>query len=425
MEDMLQSQRPHIVIRPKQPLHWLALLGFLAIGVLTANHVYGMGAWMFAAAYIALSTIFLCDKLVFDGTTLKRRGPGAWLLYQLGKPRELGVDEIEAISSYAGKADRETLKFQTVILGVGISWVVSSNDPTYQTFVKALFKAVNAHVLDPLSTELLLYWQESEPPFVLTNEAPCTARHLERWRRKAIRLSLDGMHEAAASYFKIAHEQAPHDPQIAYDLGRFLRRRALAIGALTERGEADLLRAETYFRMAGRLAQAQKNPRILERIGEAFYEFHHLEAAQKYFELAAKVDPVRPRANIGLAGIALKNAQGARAVYAYNQAVRGAIAAGAIGLAQLASRKSEYYERLMSDDAFLSAEVGWEAVLNQLKWVQRGALTTFLGFWMLQLSTFEFMTTVRPLSREISATALIIWVCALVASHIILALRRS
>ena len=418
-------QTTHIVIRPKQPLHWLAMLGFIAIGVLTANQIYGSGAWLFAAAYIVLSVGFLCDKIVFDGTTLKRCGPGAWLLAQLGKPRELSLDAVEAISSYAGKAGGEALKFQTVILGAGLGWAVKSKEPSYQAFIKALFKAVNPQLLDPLSTELLLYWREAEPPFAPTNSMARTTRHLERWRRKAIKLSLDGLHEAAASYFKIAHEQAPQDAQIAYDIGRFLRRRAIALGALSERGEADLQRAETYFRMAGRLARAQKNARILERVGEAFYEFHHLEAAQKYFELAAKVDPVRPRANIGLAGIALKNAQGARAVYAYNQAVHGAVAAGAVGLSNLAARKSEYYERLMSDDAFLSAEAGWGAVLNQLKWAQRAALMTCLGFWMLQLVGFEFLSSVRMLSREISATALIIWVCILAASQIILALRRS
>ncbi len=416
-------QTTHIVIRPKQPLHWLALLGFVALGVLTANQIYSAGAGVFAAAYIVLGVGFLCDKIVFDGAQLKRRGPGAWLLAQLGKPQALGLDEIEAISSYAGKVGDETLKFQTVILGVGIGWAINSNEPTYQAFIKALCKAVNPQLLDPLSTELLLYWREAEPPFTLT--AAHTARHLERWRRKAIRLSLDGLHEAAASYFKIAHEQAPQDAQIAYDIGRFLRRRAIALGALSERGEADLRRAETYFRMAGRLARAQQNARILERVGEAFYEFHQLEAAQKYFELAAKVDPVRPRANIGLAGIALQNAQGARAVYAYNQAVHGAVAAGAVGLSNLAARKSEYYKRLMSDDAFLSAEAGWGAVLNQLKWARRAALMTFLGFWMLQLTSFEFMTSVRMLSREISATALIIWICTLAASQIMLALRRG
>ncbi len=418
-------QTTHIVIRPKQPLHWLALLGFIAIGVLTANQIYGAGAGVFAVAYIVLSIGFLCDRIVFDGARLTRCGPGAWLLAQLGKPRTLSLDEVEAISSYAGKAGGEALKFQTVILGAGLGWSIKSSEPTYQSFIKALFKAVNPQLLDPLSTELLLYWREPEPSFAPLNGGTRTARHLERWRRKAIKLSLDGLHEAAASYFKIAHEQAPQDAQIAYDIGRFLRRRAIALGALSPRGEADLLRAETYFRMAGRLARAQQNARILERVGEAFYEFHHLEAAQKYFELAAKVDPVRPRANIGLAGIALQNAQGARAVYSYNQAVHGAVASGALGLSTLAARKSEYYERLMRDDAFLSAEAGWGVVLNQLKWARRGSLMVFLTFWMLQLISFDFLSSVRMLSREISATALILWVCTLAASQIILALRRN
>lgn len=422
---MLQSSPIQIVIRPKQPLYWLALLGFVAIGVLTANHIYGKGAWMFAAAYIVVSIGFLCDRLVFDGMTIKRCGPGAWLLAQLGKPRELNLDAVEAISSYAGRADAGALKFRTSIHGSGIDWVINSSEPTYEAFIKAFFKAVNPQILDPLSTELLLYWREVEPAFALTKEANRTRHQVERWRHKAIRLSLDGLHEAAASYFKIAQEKAPNDPQLAYDMGRFLRRRAIAMGVSCERGKADLLRAETYFRMAGRLARMQKNARILERVGEAFYEFHHLEAAQKYFALAAQIDPARPRANIGLAGIALQNAQGVRAVYAYNQASRGAIDAGAIGLSQLAIRKSEYYERLMCDDAFLSAEAGWEGVLTQLKWARRGALIAFLIAWMFQLLTFDFVAPVRMLSREISATALIIWICTLTASQIILALRRS
>lgn len=421
---MLPTTRTHIVIRPKQPLHWLALLGFVVLGIALASRVYGAGAWIFAGAYIALSLGFLCDKIVFDGRQLKRRGPAAWLLAQLGKPRVIGLEEIEGISSYAGKAGNETLKFQTVILSGGVNWAICSSESNYQAFIKAVFKAIHPQVLDPLSTELLLYWREAEPPFTLMAEGERTARQVERWRRKAIKLSLDGLHEAAASYFKIAQEQAPHDPQIAYDVGRFLRRRALAVGALSERGVTYLLCAETYLRRAGRLARTQKNARLLERVGEAFYEFHHLEAAQKYFELATRFEPVRPRANIGLAGIALRSAQGARAVHAYNQAFQGAVAAGAVGLSQLVTRKAEYYERLMNDEAFFSAEAGWEAVLNQLKWARRGALLAFLSGWMLQLSSFEFIATARLFSQEISATALILWICTLAASQLIMAWRR-
>ncbi|HEX4945481.1 MAG TPA: hypothetical protein VFZ34_02295 [Blastocatellia bacterium] len=422
---MLQPHPIRIAIRPKQPLYWLAVVGFVILGLVVAKPIYGLGAWAFAAAYVMLGLGFLCDKIEFDGSQLQRRGPGAWLLAKLGQPKVLRVDEIEAISSYAGRAGNHTLKFQTLILSEGIGWAIKSGEPHYQAFIKALFKSVNPHILDPLSTELLLYWQEAEPAFTFSRATLRNAQHIERWRRKAIKLSLNGLPDAAASYFKIAHEAAPNDPQIAYDIGRFLRRRALTAGALSERSEADLQRAETYFRMAGRLARTQGNARILERVGEAFYEFHQLDPAQKYFEFAVRIDPVRPRVNIGLASIALQNAQGARAVHAYNQAARGAIAVGAVGLSHLAARKSEYYERLLNDDAFLSAEASWEAVLNQLKWARRGAMGTFLLFWVLQITAFEWTGFLRAFSREISATALIIWICALAASQIILALRRS
>ncbi|MBS1806810.1 MAG: hypothetical protein JST84_01295 [Acidobacteria bacterium] len=422
---MLHAKRPHLVIRPKQPLSWLAALGFVALGVIAANKIYGWGAWLFALIYFLVGIAFLSDRIVFDGTTLKRRGFGAWFLSLAGQSSELGLDEIEVVSSYAVRTGRDGVRYNTVISSEHVSWHISSSEAKYQRFIKAFFKAINPHVLDPLSTELLLYWREAEPAFKSVYNETANAYNIERWRRKAIRLSFDGHYEAAASYFKIAHDSAPNDAQIAYDMGRFLRRRAIAVGVVSKQGEADLLRAETYFRMAGRLAREKKNARLLEKVGEAFYEFQQLELAQKYFELATRIDPVRPRANIGLAGIALQNAQGARAVYAYHQAACGADVIGAEGLVQLANRKAEYCERLMSDDEFLHTEASWEAVLIHLKWARRGALTMFLVAWLLQLATFELALSVRTFSREISATALIIWFCALVASHIILALRRS
>lgn len=422
---MLQAKRPHLLIRPKQPLYWLAALGFIALGVIAANQIYGSGAWIFALVYLVISIGFLSDRIVFDGNKISRRGLGAWLLSPLGLTCELELDEIETISSYAVKTNHVGIRFHTVISSEQVCWRITSSAPNYQAFIKSFFKAVNPHMLDALSTELLLYWGESEPPFKSVENTAINAYNLERWRRKAIRLSFEGHYEAAASYFKIAHESAPDDAQIAYDIGRFLRRRAIATGVVSKSGENDLQRAETYFRMAGRLARAQKNARLLEKVGEAFYEFHQLEPAQEYFDLATRIDPIRPRANLGLAGIALQRAQGARAVYAYNQVVRGAETVGAEGLAQLALRKAEYCERLISDEEFLQAEASWDAVLTQLKWARRGALGMFLVAWLLQLVTFEIASSARHFSREICATALIIWVCALVASHIILALRRS
>lgn len=422
---MLQAKKFSIVVRPKQPLQWLAALGLVALGVILAHPIYGVGAWVFALAYLTVGIGFLSDRIIFDGNKLRRCGLGAWCLGLLGKARELDVEDVEAVTSYALRAGRAGLRFQTVISGEQVCWRIASSAPHYQAFIKAFFKAVNPPLLDPLSTELLLYWREADPPFKSADNATATAYNIERWRRKAIRLSLAGHSEAAASYFKIAHESAPHDPQIAYDLGRYLHRRAIAAGALSKQGETDLLRAEIYFRMAGRLAREKKNARLLEKVGEAFYEFQQLEPAQKYFELATSIDPMRPRANLGLAGIALHQAQGARAVYAYNQTVRGAQAAAVAGLAQFAARKAEYCERLMNDDQFLNAEASWDAVLTQLKWARAGTLLLFLITWLLQLNTIAIADSLRNLCREVSATALIIWVCALVASHIILALRRN
>jgi hypothetical protein len=255
---MLHTKRPHLVIRPQQPLAWLVALGVIALGVIAANRIYGWGGWGFALAYLVCGVGFLRDRIVFDGAKLQRRGFGAWLLSWLGQPCELALDDIESVASYVVKAGGG-IRFHTVIRGEQLRWHLSSATPHYQAFIKAVCKALNPHVLDPLSTELLLYWREPEPPYQPALPQENSAYQLERWRRKAIRLSFEGQYEAAVSYFKLAHNQAPCDPQIAYDIGRFLRRRAVAAGVTSKLGEQDLLRAETYFRMAGRLAREKKN----------------------------------------------------------------------------------------------------------------------------------------------------------------------
>ena len=90
---MIQAQKVRIVVRPQQPLYWLAVLGFFLIGIINAGHIYGRGAYFFGLAYIALSIGFLCDKIVFDGTTVKRTGLGSALLSLLGKENSLSLDE--------------------------------------------------------------------------------------------------------------------------------------------------------------------------------------------------------------------------------------------------------------------------------------------------------------------------------------------
>lgn len=422
---MLQARTTRISIRPKQPLHLLAILGFFAIGVINAWQIYGFGASVFVVAYVVISIAFLLDKIEFDGVSVKRVGPAMQLLSWLGKTIELEMDDIETIGSYASSTVQSQFKFQTVIVGEDVRWIIKSNQKNYEPFIKALFKAVNPHILDPLSTELLLYWRADEPEFKIVKDDAISAYRIERWRRKAIALSFEGEFQTAASYFKMAHENSPLDPQIPYDIARFLRRRAMVLGAKTEQGEADLIRSETYLRMAGRLAWEKKNARILERVGESFFEFRQLEPAKKYFDLATKINPVRVRANIGLGGVALQESQGARAVYAFNQAAVGAEAAGATGLVYYAQRKAEYYERLMRDEDFLSKEAGWMVVLTQLKWARRVAFSLFLLGWMLHLSTFEIVASFREMSRELSATGLILWICTLTASQIILAYRRE
>lgn len=418
---MIKPRAARITVRPNQPLSLLAITGFIAAGLISAWKIYGAGAAVFTTGYVLLTLGFLLDRVVWDGAKLERSGPGAALLALFGYRTVIGLDEIEAVTS----TSHSGLRFTTTVNGPDTRWTFKSKQPGYHRFIKSLLKALHPQQLDPLSTELLYYWQEAEPQLPLVKEKVLNKYRIERWRRKGISLSFQASYEAAYTYLKMALDAAPTDPQIAYDMGRFLRRRAASAGEGTAAGIQDLANAERYFRLAGTLASEARNPRLLEKVGESFLESRHHISAGRYFEMATAIEPTRPRANIGIANLALLNGQAARAIFAYDKATWGASEADAKGLAAHAARKREYFERLLKDDSFLDKEASWRSVLEQLKWARRFTFGLFLAGWVTHLIALQSNIQVREISRELSATALVMWVFAMFLSQVIHAYRRQ
>ncbi|HYE75785.1 MAG TPA: hypothetical protein VEF04_20750, partial [Blastocatellia bacterium] len=114
----------------------------------------------------------------------------------------------------------------------------------------------------------------------------------------------------------------------------------------------------------------------------------------------------------------------AKAVYHYSAAARGAREANVHSLTALAERKADYYSRLTDDDQFLESETSRQSVLTQLRWGRRVALALFCAAWLLQLTSFQATNTVQIVSREISATALVMWIITSTATYLF-SQRRS
>lgn len=432
----MNREQKQITIRPQQQFAWLGITALLFVGALTAGNVYERGVWMFAALFVALLIGCICDALVFDGQRLKRRGPQALFGFlALGRKRELTLEEIETISTSVTSARRRgALVYHTTISGAGLRWVISSRQSNYARLIKSLFSAVSPNVLDPRSRDLLDYCPEPEQLRTWQSAAlsPASMTPPRMWRQLANNFALTGQFEIAARYFRLAYRQDSRNPQLLYELGRFLHLRARfeekivgsrqkAADGKQRRSRKHLStafssrRAEACLRLAGRLAR--EDAALLERIGETFFESHQDSLALRYFERALQANSHRLRASIGLAEVALRSGQAARTVYYYRTAAGVAEAQGDDSLAELAERQANYYERLREDDRFLDAEMQRLNLLDQLKWARRGAMCAFLAAWLVHLTCYQFAPSVQQISREISATSAIIWLTTITASY--------
>lgn len=174
-------------------------------------------------------------------------------------------------------------------------------------------------------------------------------------------------------------------------------------------------RADACLRLAGRLAR--NDAALLERIGESYFEVHQDSLAERYFTRALRLEAGRLRASIGRAEVAFRSGRLANVIHFYRSAARMVEKETDLSLAGLAERRAGYYERLQHDDGFLNAEMSRLNLLDHLKWARRGAMFAFLIAWFCHL-TFYRVDALQTLSREISATAGIVWLTTLAASYL-------
>jgi tetratricopeptide (TPR) repeat protein len=394
-----------IRIRPGYIPYTLAAAVLLTVGSALAKTDYDLGAIICLMVMVPLIVAAALDRIEFDGQRIIHRGPLAFLLARLFRVRrELSVSEIETVTTEATTFNvavgDSRMSYRTRISGPGVEILVRSHRASYVPFVKQLFRAAGPHKLDPRSFELFEYL-ESQATIkgspVLKDEIK--AMPVPRVRRIANALKLAGRLSQASSYFRVAYEKEPRNPELLYEMSRFFRS-----SAHTE--DLKLMqRSDACLRLAARLAGSQAG--LLERIGEAFFERLDYKRATDCFRRALDLDPARFRANIGLAEIALRDGKLAHVAHFYHAAAASDDAA----IARLARREAEYYERLMGDDDFLEAELRRIRVSNQLRWARRLAALVFFLAWLAAGIAGRFYTFVEAFGWAMMATSGLLW-CA-------------
>ena len=366
--------------------------------------VAALACWALLAPIVVAAAL---DRIQFDGRTIRHRGPLAFLLTHLFRiRRELSISDIEAITTETTRVSFATgdarISYHTRIAGAGVDIVVRSHRSTYAQFIKALFRATGPHKLDPRSSEIFEYFETGNAlkgsPVLKSDIAAMPAPLL---RRIGNSLRLAGKLAQASSYFRVAYEKEPRNPQLLYEMSRFFHSSA-------QREDAKLLqRSDACLRLASRLAGNE--PDLLERIGEAFFERLDFKRASDCFRRALALDPARFRANVGLAEIALRDGKLAHVAHFYNAAAASDDGA----LARMAGREARYYERLMGDDDFLEAELHRIRVSNQIRWARRLAAMTFFSAWLVGGIAGRFSSMVEDFGWAIMATSGLIWCAAM------------
>ena len=349
------------------------------------------------------------DRIEFDGETIRHRGPLAFILSRLFRMRrELSISDIETITTETTRISFATgdarISYHTRISGAGVDIVVRSHRSTYSQFIKALFRAAGPHKLDPRSSEIFEYFEtgnalKGSP--VLKSDIDAMPAPLLRRIGNSLRLA--GKLAQASSYFRVAYEKEPRNPELLYEMSRFYHSSA-------QREDTRLLqRSDACLRLASRLAGDE--PDLLERIGEAFFERLDFKRAAECFHRALQIDPERFRANIGLAEIALRDGKLAHVAHFYNAASSSTDAA----LARMAGREARYYEKLMADDDFLEAELNRIKISNQIRWARRLAAMTFFSAWLVGGIVGRVSPMVESFGWSIMAMSGLIW-CAAIGS---------
>jgi tetratricopeptide (TPR) repeat protein len=371
---MLSMQR--IKIRPGFSPYVLSAAILLTVGsaLLRDGLLSASLACFLTVVLVVIAALF--DYIEFDGQKITHHGPLAFILYLLtGVRRELHIPDIETVNTEAtslsfSNGDARMI-YRTRISGGGVDIMIRSHRAAYVPFIKSLFKALGPAKLDPRSFELFEYFEGGhslkDMPS-LRSEIAAMPVHL--LRRIANSLRLAGRLAQASSYFRIAYEKEPRDPKLLYEMSRFFHS-----SAQTEDTRL-LQRSDACLRLASRLVG--KQPDLLERIGEAFFERLDYKRATDCFRRALDLDPARFRANVGLAEIALRDGKLAHVAHFYNAAAGSADQA----LARLAGREARYYERLVSDDDFLGSELRRIRIANQIRWARRLAALTFFTAWL-------------------------------------------
>lgn len=448
------QKRPSIASVRVSPGPYLALasvITFVAALALRAQHD-AAALILIAVAWLIVPILALCDRIGFDGRSLRRQGPLALLLHLLfGYRKQLSIDDFETVETQAvrtlRRGGRVRYRYRTQISGKGKEFVIVSGGPYYRHLVRELFPLIHESKLDNRSRDLRDYLNDpgflnkkaqlsqlassdildltsdlklGRKPNRQVSEAPATPEELERarlLRRLGNELRVSGRLREAGEAFRRAFNVRPHGAWLIYDFARLLRSQASA------QADARLLsRARAALRLAR--IRAEDDVVLLPLIGESFLECGDARDARRALERVVDLDSGNFKARVGLADISLREGKLAHVIHHYQEAAR---VTSEHALARYARSERDYYSQLNDDDDYLMAELRRINWLQSVTRIRRLALRVTNASVLLALVGNLVDPVVAGVGWSVASSALIIWLLSLLSTRMLLSRskRRS
>ena len=449
-EDRQSDQRRAAVasvrVSPGPYLAIASVMTFSSALLLRSNH----DAWaliLVGVAWIIVPVLALADRVVFDGVSIRRQGPGFFILQSVfGRTKQLTVSDFETVETSAVRTLRRRgsvrYRYRTQISGKGKEFVIASGGKAYRRLVSELLTLVHEDKLDNRSRDLRDYL--TDPGSVkrktqlsqLASEdildetmsnyrvggkqkrgqeseaTPASAQDIERahlLRRLGNELRVSGRLREAGEAFRRALNATPPGAWLMYDFARLLRSQASA------RSDARLL---TRSRAALRLAsmRAENDLVLLPLIGESFLECGDSRQARQALQKTVDLDTGNYKARLGLADIALREGKLAHVIHHYQAAAR---VTSEQALARYARREGEYYLHLNNDEEYLATELRRINWLQHVTRVRRLSSRVINAGILLALAGGFLDPVLGSVGWSIASSAMIVWLFALLATRLL------
>ena len=444
--DQRRATVASVRVSPGPYLAVASVMTFSSALLLRSNH----DAWaliLVGVAWIVVPLLALADRIVFDGVSIHRQGPGFFILQSVfGRTKQLTVSDFETVETNAVRTLRRRgsvrYRYRTQISGKGKEFVIASGGEAYRRLVRELLPLVHEDKLDNRSRDLRDYL--TDPGSVkrktklsqLASEdildetmsdyrvggkqkraqesetTPASAQDIERahlLRRLGNELRVAGRLREAGEAFRRALNATPAGAWLIYDFARLLRSQASA------QSDARLL---TRSRAALRLAsmRAENDLVLLPLIGESFLECGDSRQARQTLQKTVDLDTGNYKARLGLADIALREGKLAHVIHHYQAAAR---VTSEQALARYARREGEYYLNLNNDEEYLATE------LRRINWLQhvtrvRRLSSRVINAGILLALVGGFLDPVLgSVGWSIASSAMIVWLFTLLATRLL------